>query len=267
MAKVTYTNWNSGEPSNNPKRVQENAVHTNHELHKGLGLWNNESMELKFKFVCTYDLSAEWNIVADGVGCWAKCGYKGGSCDFCKQGSQKGYCCRKDGRSNGDCPTSALRFTPRHHTCVSQAQAATTTIVLRSGGVIDGIYIQSGSFQKTFGFCEAYKCRGSLAQQIVLPADETVGFITYGRSTRSSYKNLPCNISFYTNKRTYGPYSKAECATAETGGKTYHVSVPSELNIIDFFNSNVKLKSTRHESGIWYYFFDGFNSEIVENQS
>ena len=52
--------------------------------------------------------------------CWYTCGNKGGSCDFCKSGSQKGFCCRKDGEGgNGDCPTSAIQIMPNtHHICM-----------------------------------------------------------------------------------------------------------------------------------------------------
>ena len=55
-----------------------------------------------------------------------------GSCDSCSDGSQKGYCCRKDrgvGPLNGDCPQSPLDVIPddtdsfkwsNRHLCVLQ---------------------------------------------------------------------------------------------------------------------------------------------------
>ena len=68
--------------------------------------------------------SGEW--VIEDKRCWFfHCGSKGGACDFCNNGSQKGYCCRKDGiGGNGDCPKYAIDAIPHsigpHHTCVSR---------------------------------------------------------------------------------------------------------------------------------------------------
>ena len=62
----------------------------------------------------------EW--IAKNEDCWYKCGLKGGSCDYCNEGSQKGYCCRKDGQGgNGDCPTHATdSISAAHHVCVNR---------------------------------------------------------------------------------------------------------------------------------------------------
>ena len=53
--------------------------------------------------------------------CWSHCGR--GSCDYCNNGAEKGYCCRKDWDNNGDCPMSAVDSIPDdvgHHTCMSR---------------------------------------------------------------------------------------------------------------------------------------------------
>ena len=63
--------------------------------------------------------------------CWNQCGQQPGSCEYCSDGSQQGYCCRKDGMAggNGDCPQSALDGIPddtdsfmwsNKHLCVIQ---------------------------------------------------------------------------------------------------------------------------------------------------
>ena len=65
----------------------------------------------------------EWNVRKSY--CWSYC--EGGACEWCEKGSEKGYCCRKDGKGgNKDCPMFALHSIPdsiEHHTCVSRKQS------------------------------------------------------------------------------------------------------------------------------------------------
>ena len=62
-------------------------------------------------------LNSEKWIAEMGNSCWDACGSKGGSCQKCNRGSQKGFCCRGDGiGGNGDCPLSAINFLRSIHT-------------------------------------------------------------------------------------------------------------------------------------------------------
>ena len=147
-------------------------------------------------------------------------------------------------------PTTPLKTT------LTTTTSSVTTIVIKSGAVVDGISIENGIDVNLFGFFSA--CENCGKEQITLDEDENIQSMTYGRSSHITYRYLICNLSFQTNKRVFGPFASR---SNRCSGPIYSVDIPSEMMLVDFFNQDLKTKLNWAETGNMETFFDGFTSE------
>ena len=112
--------------------------------------------------------------------------------------------------------------------------------------MVDGIKIQDEVFGLNPVETSGYYAR------IDLKPGETVESITYGRHYGNVYGNLPCRLSFQTNRRKFGPFSWSDRCPS-----IYHVDIPPEKPLGVFFKEDARTRRRENEK----FVFDGFKSE------